>query len=270
MRLIILVTMLAICLSSCTVTPEVPAELFNIDKTVTFIEAFRPSPQAAKHDPSNIIRYDNRYWVFYTYNIGNHKDISIYLASSVDGYEWTDLGQALGCGPNGSWDESGTIAPYVAAHNGQFYLFYTGFRNGDLSTRELGCAIADSPLGPWKRWPGNPVLRQNPDPSAWDSGMLGDSNVIFRQGKWWLYFKSRRNEETSKQTHIGVAFANEITGPYTKYSNNPLFAGHAFSAWVHRSGVAAICGVRSPKIKWSQDGINFVDGFCKVVILVHG
>ena len=60
--------------------------------------------------------------------------------------------------------------------------------------------------------------------------MLGDSNVVFREGKWWLYFKSRRADETHKDTRIGVAVADTITGPYRKHSGNPLFAGHAFSA----------------------------------------
>ena len=89
--------------------------------------------------------------------------------------------------------------------------------------------------------------------------MLGDSNVIFREGKWWLYFKSRRDTETNKDTRIGVAVADQITGPYRKHPANPLFAGHAFSAWRHRDGVAALCGAISPKIKWSPDGLHFVD-----------
>jgi hypothetical protein len=89
--------------------------------------------------------------------------------------------------------------------------------------------------------------------------MLGDSNVIFREGRWWLYFKSRRATEGSSDTRIGVALADQITGPYRKHPANPLFAGHAFSAWVHRDGVAAVCGVISPTIKWSRDGIWFVD-----------
>ncbi len=58
--------------------------------------------------------------------------------------------------------------------------------------------------------------------------MLGDSNLVFRQSKWWLYFKSRRTEETSKETRIGVAIADTITGPYQRHSANPLFLGTPF------------------------------------------
>jgi len=238
---------------------SIPSELFGVTKTTTVIDAFRPTPQFDRHDPSNIIRYDGFYWVFYTRNIGDHKEVSVQVAKSANGYQWTDVGEALGRGHRGDWDESGTIAPYVVSQGGEFYLFYTGFHDGNLATRELGCAIAEHPSGPWIRWRGNPVLRRSADPGAWDSGMLGDSNVLFRQGKWCLYFKSRRHIDTAGDTHVGVAIADEITGPYHKHPENPLFAGHAFSAWRHRDGVAALCGAISPKIKWSPDGLRFFD-----------
>lgn len=243
---------------AATDTPLPPSELFGVKESTTVIDAFRPTPQFDRHDPSNIIRHKGRYWVFYTRNSGDHKDVSVQAASSGDGYNWTDVGEAIRRGPRGSWDESGAIAPYVVHHKGKFYVFYTGFR-GDLATRDLGCAIADRPSGPWTRWQGNPVLRRDPDPAAWDSGMLGDSNVILYQGKWWLYYKSRRDKETNKETRIGVAVADEIAGPYRRHPGNPLFAGHAFSAWRHRDGVAALCGEISPKIKWSPDGLRFSD-----------
>ena len=249
---------LILALAICAAAQDIPAELLQVRKQTTVIEAFRPNPGFDRHDPSNIIRHGGVYWVFYTYNVNNHKLVSIHAASSRDGFVWTDLGGALGRGPSGAWDESGSIAPYVVPHDNRFYLFYTGFRNGDLNTRQLGCAVADSPAGPWQRTE-SPILQQSPDVEAWDSGMLGDSNVLYREGRWWLYFKSRKEKETARDTHVGVALADDITGPYRQHPANPLFAGHAFSAWVHGQGVAAACGVISPKIKWSLDGIHFVD-----------
>lgn len=253
--------LLTVSFSSCMneASRGIPVELARVKKTTTAIEAFKATSKFDRHDPSNIILYEDLYWVFYTRSVRNSTDFSIHIASSDDGYKWQEHGEALGCGLPGNWDESGSIAPYVVPHKGRFYLFYTGFSNGDLDTRELGCAIAKTLRSPWKRWSGNPILRQSPDDSAWDSGMLGDSNLIFREGKWWLYFKSRRKTETSQETHIGVAIADAITGPYRKHPENPLFAGHAVSAWVHRDGVAAICGVISPKIKWAKDGLHFID-----------
>lgn len=245
----------ALLLSGVTLPPE----LVDVEMTITPIEAFTPVPEFDRHDPSNIVRFEDQYWVFYTLNIEDHADVTVHVASSPDGYVWEDHGLALGPGVPGAWDESGTIAPYVVPHEGKLYLFYTGFQNDDLATRDLGVAVSGHPLGPWTRFEGNPVLRRDPDPEAWDSGMLGDSNVIFREGRWWLYFKSRRDHETARETRIGVSTAAHLTGPYEKHPDNPLFAGHAFSAWVHREGVAALCGVISPAVLWSEDGVQFVE-----------
>lgn len=238
---------------------SVPSELTAVRKVTEIIEAFRPSKQFDRHDPSNVIRHGDRYWFYYTRNVGDHRVVSVHAACSTDGHRWTDAGEAIGRGAPGAWDESGAIAPYVVAHADKYYLFYTGFREGNLDTRDLGCAIAEQLGGPWKRCPTNPILRRDPNPSAWDSGMLGDANVLFREGKWWLYFKSRRAGESNQETRIGVAIADQIAGPYRKHPGNPLFSGHAFSAWLHRNGVAALCGFVSPKIKWSLDGLHFAD-----------
>ncbi len=237
----------------------IPPDLMRVRKTTTVIAAFRPTAQFDRHDPSNIICHENRYWVYYTRNVDDHREVSVHAAFSSDGYNWNDAGEALGRGAPGSWDESGAIAPYVVSLEGKFYLFYTGFRDNNLASRAIGCAIAEKPTGPWARWHENPVLRRNPAPAAWDSGMLGDANVIFHDGTWSLYFKSRRDSETNQDTRIGVAFASRITGPYRRYPNNPLFAGHAFSVWLHRDGLAALCGATCSRIKWSRDGLRFKD-----------
>jgi len=237
----------------------IPPELQEPTKREIESPAFRAVADFHCHDPSDIIFHDGLFYVWYSRNVGDHTYITTYYATSPDGVNWTLRGEALSPGCEGAWDESGNLAPYVAVADGRYYLFYTGFCHGDLSTRHLGCAVADTPDGPWQRFAGNPVLRHSDDPGAWDSDMVGDSNVIYRNGKWWLYFKGKQRTEGASQTHIGVATAHAITGLYEKYEENPLFDGHAFSAWVHRDGVAAVRGQYWPEILWSEDGVNFVD-----------
>jgi Tol biopolymer transport system component len=229
----------------------------NRTTTYTTLQDLAPTQGFDRHDPSNVFRHEDRYWTFYTHNENNHQTVAIHLASSPDGYNWTDHGIALGPGKANAWDESGTIAPYCVLYKNQFHLFYTGFQQNNLATRQLGCAIAPHPKGPWKRLPQNPLLQQNPDPKAWDSGMLGDSNPVLFQNQWWLYYKSRRHNETSRDTHIGVAISDNLTGPYTRHPANPLFTGHAFSIWPQDTGLGALCGVLSPNTLFSSDGIHF-------------
>ena len=38
-----------------------------------------------------------------------------------------------------------------------------------------------------------------------------------------------------------------------------LFDRHAFTAWKHRGGIAALRGKYWPEILWSEDGLDFVD-----------
>ena len=40
--------------------------------------------------------------------------------------------------------------------------------------------------------------------------------------------KRKRQKERDSQTHVGLATAESITGPYTKSEGSPLFDGHAF------------------------------------------
>lgn len=49
--------------------------------------------------------------------------------------------------------------PSVLKHNGLYYLFYTAndFRNPDYA---VGYATGSSPLGPWKKYEGNPIINK--------------------------------------------------------------------------------------------------------------
>lgn len=50
-----------------------------------------------------------------------------------------------------------TEGPTVLKHKGKYYLFYSAndFRNIDYA---VGYAVSDNPLGPWKKYSGNPIL----------------------------------------------------------------------------------------------------------------
>lgn len=58
-----------------------------------------------------------------------------------------------------------TEGPAVLKHGGRYYLFYSAndFRSVHYA---VGYAVSDSPLGPWKKFSGNPVL---------DRGLIGEN-----------------------------------------------------------------------------------------------
>src|SRR5690606_30775752 len=51
-------------------------------------------------------------------------------------------------------------APLVVKHDGLYYMFYTTnhFRSPDYA---VGYAVAEKPLGPYKKFSGNPILKPN-------------------------------------------------------------------------------------------------------------
>ncbi|MQY62917.1 MAG: family 43 glycosylhydrolase [Calditrichaeota bacterium] len=79
---------------------------------------------------------------------------------------WTRHNQnpILDYGPDGSWDDNSVDCVSVMkegafdlkAGTEKYYLWYSG-RNTDGS-RHIGLATASSPLGPWQKYEGNPIL----------------------------------------------------------------------------------------------------------------
>ena len=131
---------------------QIPLELQSPQKSMVDSPVFFHNRDFHCHDPSNIIFYNQLYYVWYSKNVGDHQYVTTYYATSSDGNIWTLKGEALSPGTLGTWDESGNLDPYVVPDNSWFYLFYTGFCDGDLSTRHLGYAVAETPSGPWLRF----------------------------------------------------------------------------------------------------------------------
>lgn len=207
---------------------SIPRELLSPNKRDTPLIGLGQDEYLERHDPSNIIEVDGTYFLWYTEHPPEDGFIGTYvqLATSTDGLHWTVEGTALRAGNPGHWDSKGALTTYVVPWGGSYTMFYTG---------------ADG---------------------EWDELCCDDANVVRRDGRWWLYYKGRRIGSRPSESQIGVAIADELTGPYRKHPENPLFRGHALSAWVHRSGVAAVeGGVGRPEdrcVLWSEDGIHFV------------
>lgn len=242
---------------------RIPRELLDAAREPFVIDEF-VSPENERHDPSNIIRYDDKYYIWFTeHPKGSSGWAGCYMmyATSADGYDWKIQGKAIDAGGPESWDAKGALTAYVVPHDGRFYLFYTGvgpdFVDRQSSKTGIGYAVADTPDGPWQKCDA-PILWPSND--EWEYLNNDDTNIIFREGKWWLYFKGRPRTGDHRKTKIGLAISDNLTGPYEKCPENPLFDGHALTAWVHRDGVAALNGLGvNGKLLWSEDGVHFTE-----------
>jgi len=220
-----------------------------------------------RRDPSDVIKVGDAYYLWYSkvtdravpWNGPSESGYfaDIWYATSPDGHQWKEKGQALGKGAPGTWDEHGVFTANILIFGGKYYLYYTGVDNGfGLTTpTHLGVAVSDSPDGPWTKFASNPVLGPSKDPAQFDSMRVDDSDLIVRDGKVWLYYKGRQIGKGPGGTHMGVAIADKPTGPFVK-NGQPLDHGHEVLVWPQGAGVASMANL-SRMIYFAADGIHF-------------
>ena len=227
-------------------------------------------PGVTRRDPSPVIRVGDLYYVWYTKATRDPSGYfgTIWYATSPDGHSWREVGEALGTGDAGAWDEHAVFTPTILVAGGRYYLFYTAvpspFTNDNggpgATPTAIGVASSDSPDGPWARCAGSPVIRPG-EGDAFDSHRVDDACCVVREGRIWLYYKGRQAGLSPAETKMGVASADRPEGPYEKYAANPVLpSGHEVCVWPHGSGVAAIvspCGPLAKTVQYAADGIHF-------------
>jgi len=191
-RCVIALSLLSTAVSAnAEVTTKIPQELTTPNYRVSEISGIGAEASVERQDPSNVIKVGDTFYVWYTRRqAGVHPYAStVYYATSKDGYDWSEKGEALGKGTADAWDSFGVITPYVGVFDSKYYLYYTGthapdgFRSRDPNgtLRYIGVATADQPDGPWTRFAGNPVLSPG-QRGAWDELIVDDAHLIKRQG----------------------------------------------------------------------------------------
>lgn len=91
---------------------------------------------------------------------------------------------------NTSWPV--TEGPSVLKHNKLYYLFYTAndFRNPDYA---VGYAVSKTPVGPWKKYQGNPVISRN---NIFKNGTGHGDFIKDKSGKLFYVFHTHNSDST--------------------------------------------------------------------------
>jgi hypothetical protein len=98
----------------------------------------------------------------------------------------------------------------------RYYMWYSA---AGPTGRHIGLATASSPLGPWQKYEGNPVIR--------DFGYL--CSVVKVNGKFHMY--AQYPVAVTDQGPFCVATADRPEGPWTKYEGNPIVRPGDWGAW---------------------------------------
>lgn len=87
-----------------------------------------------------------------------HWHVSIGHAVSTDLRRWRPLPDALAPGEPGTWDDYTTWTGSVLAHDGRWWMFYTGTSRLERGgVQRVGLAVSDDLLS-WRRYGGRPVI----------------------------------------------------------------------------------------------------------------
>ncbi|MEM9418549.1 MAG: glycoside hydrolase [Planctomycetota bacterium] len=114
---------------------------------------------------TDILVYKGKYYLYYQAFMeasglrGDDCPVAVSYADSPDG-PWTPLNKVvIENGDAGEWDQYSIHDPYPIVYQDKIYLYYKSDFDGDPElVRMTGLAIADDPLGPFKKHPLNPVL----------------------------------------------------------------------------------------------------------------
>jgi len=220
-----------------------------------------PQPGITRRDPSDVIRVDDTYYVWYTRTDRGPSgyDATVWYATSLDGHTWSEQGEAVARGAPGEWDEQSAFTPGILLADEVYYLFYTSVDRpfSEAAHTAIGAAVADSPHGPWVKLEGNPVLEPGPV-ERFDSHRVDDSCLIARGGEYWLYYKGRQMGLSPAETKMGLAIARDPAGPYVKVSSDPVIpCGHEVLVWPHGPGVACLVSMGPKSLWYAEDGIEF-------------
>ncbi|AWW29613.1 glycoside hydrolase [Echinicola strongylocentroti] len=129
----------------------------------------KPQPGWRSVTTTDILKWKGKYYLYFQAFMeasglrGDFCPVSVAYADSPDG-PWTHTNKVvIPNGPEGSWDQYSIHDPYPLVHNGKIYLYYKGDfdKRPELNpskVRMQGLAIADDPLGPFKKHSLNPVI----------------------------------------------------------------------------------------------------------------
>ncbi len=129
----------------------------------------KPQPGWRSVTTTDILVWKGKYYLYYQAFMeasgtrGDFCPVAVSYADSPDG-PWTSANQVvIPNGAEGEWDQFSIHDPYPLVHDGKIYIYYKADfdRHPELKPSKIrmqGLAIADNPLGPFKKHPLNPLL----------------------------------------------------------------------------------------------------------------
>ncbi len=164
----------------------------------------KPNPGWRSCATPDILKWKGKFYLYYQAFLepsGTHGDncpVAASYSDSPDG-PWTPVNRIIvPTGKEGEWDQFMVQAPTPLIHNGKVYLYYKAdFNRPGPHWSAIGLAMADDPLGPFEKYPLNPVQNSGheicffPFREGLASLVIRDGNEHFtiQYAKDWVNFE---------------------------------------------------------------------------------
>jgi len=119
------------------------------------------------------------------------------------------------------WDYRKAGDPALFKENGVYHLYYE-IAYPPMNRGAIGVAIASSPLGPWKKYESNPILKAS-RPGEWDSFDFYAPRLVKWKDVYYLFYDGSNTADVEAR-QIGFAQGSSPLGPFIKYRGNPVFS----------------------------------------------
>jgi hypothetical protein len=169
----------------------------------------KPNPGWRSVTTTDILVWKGRYYLYYQAfsqpsgtrgddkTRGDDCPVAVSYADSPDG-PWTPFNQiVIPNGAEGEWDQYSIHDPYPLVYKDKIYLYYKSDCDGDPRlVRMQGLAIAEDPLGPFRKHPLNPVINSGHETTLFP----------FKQGIAALVIRDGNEHFTVQYAEDGVNF----------------------------------------------------------------
>ncbi len=132
-----------------------------------------------------------------------------------------------------SWESFVVETAGIFKDFGTYYLYYHATGGG----YQVGVATSKHPLGPFKKYEGNPILKLGPE-GSWEDFHVACA-VILKEGldKYYMWYcgKGHTSDQRVPRSSdnvwdIGLATASHPLGPWEKYEGNPIISDFGYNS----------------------------------------
>ncbi len=182
---------------------------------------------------TDILEWKGKYYLYYqgfmetSGKKGDDCPVAVSYADSPDG-PWTPYNKVVvENGKEGEWDQFSIHDPYPIVYKGKIYLYYKSDANGKPNyIRMQGLAIADNPLGPFKKHPLNPIMSSGHETTMFP----------FKEGIAALVIRDGNEHNTIQYAKDGVNFEIASIAEFLPNAAGP-FVKDAFTDTKNGEGI---------------------------------